>query len=145
MTERLDDLWSPRDYPVLREAVRLIDRGARNVKAETLAEATGLPEEEVKRAVSALARRGLVDPWNAAPGPIGIRDVSGEAYLITGLHPDGSDVIEQLVSVIRQASDRADSDEERTRLQRAASALADASGKILTGAATVWLTGAIPH
>ena len=88
---KLPDVWATRDYPVLVEDVRLIDGGQRSVDWTTIADNTGMPPEAVKAAFRALERRGLVRIGDRrmgdATGAIG--DVAGEAYLLTGLHPDG--------------------------------------------------------
>ncbi len=35
-----------------------------------------------------------------------MKDLSGEAYLLTGLHPDGDDTISRLISALEQGIER---------------------------------------
>lgn len=145
MTEPLPDVWISRDYPVLREITRRFDLGADWVEDHEIATSLSLEIQVARQACKALARRGLIQKADTLEGDVTVCELNGQAYLITGLHPDGGDVVEQLVSLLRQASEQAGEEDERTRLRRAASALSDASGKILTGVATAWVTGVLPH
>jgi len=144
MTERLDDVWINRDYPVLREVARRIDAGDVHVHQDVIAEATGLESDEVKRAAAALERRGLVTLTKDL-GPVRFVEVSGAAYLITGLHPDADDALSRLVQVLRQAAERTGDQEERSRLRRAADALLGVSRDVMTGVLTAYLSGRLPH
>jgi hypothetical protein len=144
MTERLDDVWINRDYPVLREAARRIDAGDVHVHQDVIAEATGLESDEVKRAAAALERRGLV-MLTKDLGPVRFVEVSGAAYLITGLHPDADDALSRLVQVLQQAAERTGDQEERSRLRRAADALLGVSRDVMTGVLTAYLSGRLPH
>jgi len=68
-TDRLPDVWASRDYPVLREAARMIDQGSPVPGVDELASVTGLEPTQVKLAVSALERRGLVEAAHVWGGP----------------------------------------------------------------------------
>lgn len=59
-----------------------------------------------------------------------ISDVAGEAYLLTGLHPDGHEVLGVLIDVLRQAADQTTDSEEKSRLKRAATALGEIGGAV---------------
>jgi hypothetical protein len=144
MTERLDDVWINRDYPVLREVARRIDAGDVHVHQDVIAEATGLESDEVKRAAAALERRGLVTLTKDL-GPVRFVEVSGAAYLITGLHPDADDALSRLVQVLQQAAERTGDQEERSRLRRAADALLGVSRDVMTGVLTAYLSDRLPH
>jgi hypothetical protein len=145
MTEPLSDVWVTRDYPVLKVVAQHLDTNSDWIRTDQVATETGLSIAEVERAATALKRRGLVKVLGTDQGPAGFHDIAGAAYLITGLHPEGDNAIEQLVSLLRQASDQTEDEDERSRLRRAAVALTDASGKILTGVATAWMTGILPR
>lgn len=141
MTQRLDDVWVNRDYPVLREVTRRIDQGQRPVPTIHVAEAIGLPVEEVALAAAALERRGLVEVLSTyAEGPEDFIEVSGEAYLLTGLHPSGDDALSSLVAALRQAADLEPDPAEKGRLRAAADGLLNVSRGVATGVLTAWLT-----
>lgn len=141
MTEPLPDVWATRDYPVLREAVRGIDAGE-DVNADRLLTATGLSLGEIAQAVRALERRGLIEVEEALGGVTGIREVSGEAYLLTGLHPNGDDAVSQLVSALRQAADEVADPEEKSRLRKLADGVGGVSRDVLSGVLTTVITAA---
>lgn len=61
MTEKLDDVWAGRDFPVLIEVVRRIDGGAPMPSVVEISQALGVDVEQVKLAGAALSRRGLVE------------------------------------------------------------------------------------
>jgi len=145
MTEPLPGVWVTRDYPVLRELARRFDAGHGPFEDHEIAEALQMDTEEVRRAGRALSRSGYVKTEEDGDGWLTFYELSGGAYRVTGLHPNGEDAIKQLVSLLRQASEEVADEQEQSRLRRAAGALGDASGKVLTGIATAWLAGVIPH
>lgn len=143
MTEKLDDVWASRDFPVLREVAQRIDAGAGVVEVHQVAEALGVEHETVGRSFAALCRRGLLlDPVEVMQHdyPLSVCDISGTAYLITGLHPDGEDALESLISALRQAAETSTDEDDRSNFKRAASGLAGLSGKVGSGVLTAWLT-----
>ena len=144
-TDRLSDVWAVRDFPVLRETARMIDQGARTPSIDDLAVATGLEPAQVSLAVAALERRGLVEANRAWGGPTGIKAVAGEAYLLTGLHPDGDDMVSQLVSALRQAADQSSDASEKSRLRKLADAAGDVTRDVLAGVLISVATGQITH
>src|SRR6266516_223439 len=144
MMERLDEVWITRDYPVLCEVTRRIDAGDFHVHQDVVAEATHLEPDEVKRAAAALERRGLVT-LAAGMGPVRFAEVSGEAYLITGLHPDADDALSRLVQLLQQAAEQTGDKDERSRLRRAADGLLGVSRDVMTGVLTAYLSAQLPH
>lgn len=136
-THKLDDVWARRDFPVLREVTRRIDQHGRTyggVRLQELPDAVGLTLDEVGRAAEALERRKLITLQRYMSGgdvgPWRISDVSGEAYILTGLHPDGEEALEVLIDVLRQAADKTPDADEKSRLKRAASALGEIGGAV---------------
>jgi DNA-binding transcriptional MocR family regulator len=138
----LEDVWASRDFPVLREATRMIDDGTEDPSVHALAEATGLDLASVSRAIRALERRGLITADHRLAGVAGIQTVSGEAYLLTGLHPDGDDITDRLVDALQQAAEQVDP-EEGGKLRRAAKALGDVTKSVASGVITNVIPGGI--
>jgi hypothetical protein len=66
--------------------------------------------------------------------------VSGSAYLLTGLHPDGDDALSRLIDGLRQAADQTADDDERGRLRRAADALGGITRDVGVGVLTAVIT-----
>lgn len=142
MTDKLPDVWATRDYPVLIEVTRLIDAGEDFAQSDKVAETLGLNRDEVKAAFRALERRGLVRTEGQTYGDSTgfVRDVAGAAYLITGLHPDGDDLAQRLISVLEQAANATGDEEDRGALKRSARALGNVSGGVLSGVLTAWIS-----
>lgn len=142
MTEKLPDVWAARDFPVLVAAARRFDEGESTVRVEDLAADTGLTKEEIERAGMALERRGLVETMGVAQMPVlRLRNLSGQAYLLTGLHPDGDDAVSQLVSALRQAADQTSDPTEKGRLRTMADNAGAVSRDVLAGVLTAVITG----
>ena len=146
MTDKpLVDVWTNRDFPVLVEVTRRIDSGATSVQASEVAAALDMTEDDVQLAGAALQRRQLVKAQGAAEVPVLLFfDVSSDAYLLTELHPDGDDALDQLISTLRQAADQTSDPEEKSQLRKAANALGDLAGKVGTSVMTAYLTGMLP-
>ncbi len=145
MNERLGDVWESRDYPVLCEVARQIDTGAIAPEIFSIAEAVNMDTETVAASAEALRRAGYVTLLMGAAGPWAFEDITGATYTVTGLHPDADDALSRLVELLRQAADQTGDEEEKTRLKRAADALLGASGKVMTGVMTAYVTGLLPH
>jgi hypothetical protein len=68
-------------------------------------------------------------------------DVSGDAYLLTGLHPDGNDLADRLIDALQQAAEQVNDPEEKSKLRRAASAIRDIGTNVIGGVLTAAITG----
>ncbi|HEY3547819.1 MAG TPA: hypothetical protein VGK17_17240 [Propionicimonas sp.] len=147
VAELLEDVWATRDLPVLAEATRLIDRGGVIVDVDGLVRGLGgIDTPDVIRALRALERRGFVSMlWMSTHGESTVTDVSGDAYLVTGLHPDGADAVDRLVAAIHQAAELVDDPDERSRLQRLADGVVsvgrDIIGNVLASVITTTTLG----
>lgn len=144
MTEPLPDVWTTRDYPVLREVAGRIDSGEHLVQLEQVATATGIDPDDVRLAARALDRRGLLeaDKSIGGRGPRYVHRLSGEAYLLTGLHPSGDDAVTAFVTALRQAADLVDDPAEKSRLRNLADGALGLSRDVLGGVLTDVATGA---
>lgn len=141
----LADVWADRDFPVLVEITRLVDEGASTVAIAEVAGALDWPDERVQHAAKALERRGLLETMGVMSGQVlRVRNLRGEAYLLTGLHPDGDDALGKLISALRQAAEQTNDPDEKGRLRKAASALGDIAGQVGAGVMTAYLTGMLP-
>jgi hypothetical protein len=140
MTERLDDVWTARDYPVLREITKRIDAGE-TPTVDMIRDALGYDDQTLQLAVKALDRRHLVDGIRSdQAGIVRFTDVSAEAYFLTGLHPSGDDAVSDLADLLRQAADEVDDPDEKTRLRRAADSVLNVSRDVMVGVMTAYAT-----
>jgi DNA-binding transcriptional MocR family regulator len=146
MTERLDDVWNSRDYPVLMEVARILDQpGPAVPRIRQVAAATGLSEADVTAAGVALERRGLVTLGAKSAGGsfAWFTDISGSAYLLTGLHPDGDDAFSRLISALTQAAELTADPDEKSRIRRAVDGLLGISRDISVGITTAVITAQV--
>ncbi len=141
----LDDVCYSRDLPVLVEVARRVDAGEDLVGHVVVADATGLSPEDVCLAARSLGRKGLVVYDVDYEGAVDFRDVTGQAYTLTGLHPSGEDERDALVALLKQAADSEPDPEEKGRLRTAAPALGDLSGKAAAGVLIAFINAHIPH
>jgi hypothetical protein len=144
VTEPLPDVWTSRDYPVLREVARRVDAGEYLVNLDKIAEHIDLPLEQVKLAARALDRRGLLEADKSlGNGPRYVHRLNGEAYFLTGLHPSGDNAVTAFVSALRQAADLVDDPAEKSRLRTLADGALGLSRDVLGGVLTAVATGAV--
>lgn len=144
MTDKLNDVWNNRDFPVLVEVTRRRDAGEHFITAESIATALEMPYEAVAQAGKALQRRGLITASGSMAAEIETFDeVSGEAYFLTGLHPNGDDLVSALVSALRQAADQVADPAEKSRLRMLADNVGSVGRDVLGGVLTAVLTAGV--
>lgn len=141
MNTELDDVWTARDYPMLVAIMRRVDDMGLPVQNYELE--IDLNEDDQHRALRALEARGLVTLTWRGPEPDGAKSVDGKAYTFTGLHPDGDELRERLVSVLEQLSDRVDDEEEATALRKTARQFGHFSRDTAAAIAAAFVTGGV--
>jgi hypothetical protein len=136
---KLPDVWASRDYPLLVEICRAIDSGD-GIGTQALRQLLGRSADAVGAGLRALERRGLVTCEYVMSGDAYIVDVSGRAYELVGLHPDGGEAVEVLINALRKAERLSDDPDEKGKLRRAANAVADITGQVAAGVMTAVLS-----
>ena len=149
MTGPLGDQWYRRDFPVLIHITRRFDDGATHLSAYELPAALDMPEPELQAALKALARRGFIDvvqsrSMGGSQPVVAVKDVSGQAYVMTGLHP-GDDDVQGLVDAFRQAAEDTDDPAEKSRLQQIGDTLKDVSGDVAKRVLAAYIASQIPN
>ncbi len=110
--------------------------------ANDVAASLGIDRVKVAAAGRARRRRGLISASGSLAAEIEtFDDVSGDAYLITGLHPDGDDVVSRLVAALRQAADQVDDPDDKRRLRKQADEAMGVTRNVLGGVLTALATG----
>ncbi len=133
MTEKLEDRWASRDFPVLIEIGRRLDDDQYALQSANIAASLEIPEKEVVKAIDALSpayidgevRRYL--GGNARAVSHGLTERGRRAV---GLWPSG-EAADALIDALRQAEEATDDPEERTLLRRAAGAVGSVSRDIM--------------
>jgi len=138
MPDRLEDVWTTRDRPVLVEVVRRFDEQEQPVGMAGVAEATGLKLEDVERAGRNLNRAGLAiaDDWH-------FMGISAEALRIAGLWPDAGDAFDRLVWSLEQRIAEAPP-EEKGKLRRLLDGVVGVGRDVGVEVLGAALTGRIP-
>ncbi len=134
MINKLDDVWASRDFPVLREAARVLDRGDGPVTAAPLTEATGLTQQEVFSAFDALVPGYLTgEPADTLGGRMDVffAGITERGRRAVGLWPSGESV-DALVDALRQAEEAASDPEEKSAIRRAAGAVLGVGRDVMT-------------
>lgn len=132
-----ENLWAGRDALVLRAVVELVDaEPGRKLRRPAIVEATGLPDEDVRRSLAALIRE---DPplithisTEESAVPAIVTGVTAEAYRRVGAWPSAVNVVDRLVEGLRGAAERELDDSRKSRLREIASDLAGAFRSVAT-------------
>ncbi|OLT41395.1 hypothetical protein BJF86_15715 [Serinicoccus sp. CNJ-927] len=128
MTESRDT-WTTRDYPVLVDLAEHLDASGLPAQPHTLS-VQGLDREQITRAFVALIGGNYIEGQH-------VTDYDGQTDAIAsgltekgrraaGLWPaEGTDHTLALVEALRAAAEQAETDDERSKLRKAADALAE--------------------
>jgi len=131
MTDKLPDVWTWRDYPVLLAIAREVDTGGW-IGAHELSTQTGLSIDDCCNAVRALEVNGYVlDPSYSSGPDASVGKISGKAYAEVGLHPDVASATAALIKVLEDAAERTPDPAEKSQLRAAALAVGNVGGQFL--------------
>lgn len=133
MTEKLDDTWSSRDFPVLVSAARAVDRRDPNVTAVRIADSLAMDLGEVFAALDALDGAYLrQEPYDTlgGRGDSFVTGLTERGRRVVGLWPSGENV-DALVDALRQAEEQTDDPEEKSAIRRAAGAVLGVSRDVM--------------
>ena len=132
--ENLPDVWTTRDYPVLREVCLRIDSEGTATVAD-IEQATQLSPIEVSAAIAALRRQGYVTQVDGDDdGIVAVIDVNGPAYRVVGLHPDfNEDLAQLLITRLHAAADETSDEGEKSRIRRIIELFGDVSKDVTAG------------
>lgn len=137
MSEPLPDTWYPRELPVLRTVIRLLDEPGALASASDVEEATGLPANEVQAALRALASDGLISDTTAdASGEIlWLAAASGDARRLSGQWPSPDTVADRLLATLEDLAEHGTDPVEKAKARRALDALGSFSRDLLVSVA----------
>lgn len=132
-----------RDQPVLETIVRAYDESGPGVSLEQIEAATGLPQEDVQRALRALMHEDppffTTSPLRASGHIMMIRQMTGRARRTVGSWPTPEGLDDRIIAALQDAADAADTPEEQKRPRKAA----DAIGGIGKGVVTHMLANGV--
>lgn len=142
MEDELEDVWHSRDLPFLREVARRVEAGPHPPRLRDVARDLGLSAEEANAAAKRLEKRGLLDiTWISSGGSR--LDTTGEALVITGLHPSGEQMLDRLLSALQQVADENPDEETASAAQKTRRGLLDMGKEVATGVLVAIATGAV--
>lgn len=136
MTSQPADVWYSRDLPVLTFLAKHFDAGGLMIEDAAVAAATGMDPTEVSKAIHALQRRRFIDAAFTASGWAHVKEVSGDAYTLTGLHPAPGQDVTTLIDALNQAADQQADPEEKTKLRKTAEIVGSMSQSVVSGVIT---------
>lgn len=147
MTSPLDPTWTPRDLPVLREAIRTLDETNAPASIEGIAEALNMEVPVVLTAARALEGDNLVtlrfDRGRMAD--MGhIMGASGEARRRVGTWPSPEDALERMIAALEGMAEKGATPDTRSRAAKLRDALLNAGTQVGVGVATAAITGQLP-
>lgn len=138
VTDKLDDTWTSRDFPVLVAAARLLEQGQTFIRADDVCIAAGLTPEDATRAIEALIPAYLewVPPEGAQSGIrrvlfTGRHRLTERGRRAVGLWPSGESV-DALVDALHQAEATTSDPEEKSAIRRAAGAVLSVGRDVMT-------------
>lgn len=130
------DMWTSRELPVLRALVDYLDDpDHRSIEPAQIADLAGLPQDDVHRALRALAEasppyiEGV--PVAELTYPIAVTGVTERARRAVGQWPNEEALAETLVRELRAAAAREPDEVHKGKLHRAADALSDIGVKVV--------------
>jgi len=132
----VESTWEARDLPVLDAAVRYVDDNGPmpGPYGHHLAELTGLPMDDVARAMDALDGEYIEVTTNIGPGPERWRvsAVSPDARRVVGQWPTPEALADRILAALRDAAENEADPGRRGRLRHLADAATDAGSGLLT-------------
>jgi hypothetical protein len=138
---KLDDVWFTRDYPMLLAIMKHVDTVGTPLQSYELE--IDLDDEDQRRALRALQSQGLITASYRGDWPDGVESVSGRAYELTGLHPDGNEARERLVSVLEQLAEKTDDKEEASKIAKVAKQFGTLSRDTAAGFLSAMASGTV--
>lgn len=138
----------PRELPVLQAAVAAMDDGTGLAMLGDLEAATGMPFEDVRRAVIALHRGGVIVAGPMTESAAGtqvhfVNDLTREAYELAGAWPTPENLATRIVEALEQIAEDTNDEDERTRLQKLVAGLKTGGRQAIISAVGIALGGTV--
>jgi hypothetical protein len=142
------DRWGNREIPVLRVLVDAFeDLNRTQMQPNEIAELSGLPQDDVNRALRALARASppyIEVTWaNELNYPWKVRSVTERARRAAGQWPNEEAIAERLVRELREAAEREPDKVKKTLLHRAADAMSEIGVTVIAEILAKLASGAV--
>jgi hypothetical protein len=145
--DELEDTWSGRELPLLREAARRLEGGETNLYVDALAAHLNIDpaQAQAQIAVAALSDDGYLDGMRVAEirGPIVITHISAKARRELGLWPSAEAGADRLMASLDALIAQAESDD-RSRLEKVRDGLMGAGRDLVVSVAAAVITGQVP-
>lgn len=131
--ELLDDTWNPRDFPVLREAARLLEVAeiGVGVRLDEIAAATGLDRDQTYRSVRALENAGLLELHGVMPAARSrVIRISADARRLVGLWPSPETALDRMLATLQEIEQNTDDADTRSRARKVLDSLTGAGRQL---------------
>lgn len=133
-TERLDDRWHTREYPVLVATARLLDDGQRPLQVRDIQQHTDVEFDQIIEALRGLVPGYLDDkPLDTMGGTIDfiVKDLTERGRRKTGLWPEEDAAADALIELLEQAADGTADEDDAGALRKAGRLLKSVPGNVL--------------
>jgi len=148
MTDKLQDVWSTRDFPVLAAIARQLESGEDFLFEHPISAETGLTREQVIRAVVALNKAHFIEVQiNEAAGgvlSVAVTGITERGMRQVGLWPSADEAADRLIAALNTLAEQAPTEDERNRWQKVRDGVLGASRDMVVGVATAVITGQLP-
>jgi len=143
--DQLEDTWSRRELPLLREAAGRLEAGETNLYVSALAEELAMDPNQAQLAVDALSDDGYLDGVRVEEirGPVVVTHISAKARRELGQWPSGEVGADRLMAALDSLIAQAKPDD-RSRLEKIRDGLVGAGRDLVVSVAAAVITGQIP-
>ena len=135
MTEKLEDRWHERDFPVLIAAARRLERDGIAFLSNNLSVELEMTNDDVGLALAALVPSHLegkrMELAIAGPGEYIVTGITERGRRATGLWPDQEQAAAALIELLTQAADQVDDADDAGALRKAGRLLRSVPGAVL--------------
>lgn len=143
------DVWSSRDFPVLREAAAAWEESGREAVHEVpIVEATGLSIEVVRHSVATLVATGFLEGrvlrGDDTIMSVMVTAVTERGMREVGLWPSAEVGADRLIEALDELIEQADDEDSRSWLVKVRDGLVGAGRDIVVSVAAAVLTGQLP-
>ena len=146
----MEPTWASRELPVLTAVVELYEEclpSSRSVGPGEVIDRTGLPRDDVDRAVVALVEAGHLE-WKPNYGDDRIiswriTSISGSARRLVGQWPSADELIRQMVAELDNAAETEQDPDRRSKLKEVARGIGSFGKEVITGVLVKLITGSV--
>jgi predicted ArsR family transcriptional regulator len=138
------DLWTTRDFPILRAYVELDAEGEDLLNAtDHVAEQLGIPLDELERSLEKLSQAGYIETGATFGGPY-VTAIRERGLREVGAWPTPETALDRMIAALEAIADNTDDEDTRTRARKILDGLGGAGRQIGISVVGAAIGGQIP-